>query len=221
MSRSALLLVCGLLAASLVTVTTTHNHPPSAKPVPPTGSVSSLAVAVDNELLNEVRHLEMQLAATDVELSSTQQRLNDTEATLEWVALLAEPEDPPGGCHDLSLVGGYVIGVDEIDGHVTTRLAAEVACTWFADEDQRWAMSVMGCESGYDPEVVRVGGSDTGFFQVIRSTLDWVVKTSPINHSHSEMKDPFKNGEVAAWLYYEAGGRSHWTQSKSCWGSLV
>ena len=95
----------------------------------------------------------------------------------------------------------YASGVEQWRGLVET---------YFAPADVPWAMRVMACESGGDPNIKNKNSSASGLMQFIRSTWDWVAPPLGYGtHASGAVFDPEANIHAASWLFYN-GGSSHW-----------
>jgi hypothetical protein len=87
---------------------------------------------------------------------------------------------------------------------------------FFASGDVSRAMSVIGCESGGDPDATNRYSTASGLFQHLGSL--WGERAQLAGYSGSDIFDPLANVAVAAWLVYDGGGWSHWAASGRCWG---
>lgn len=88
--------------------------------------------------------------------------------------------------------------------------------TYFSPDDVDWAMRVMGCESGGNPDAKNPRSTASGLFQHLGSL--WPGRSSAAGWAGSSIFDPTANVAVAAWLVYQGGGKGHWNASKHCWG---
>ena len=87
---------------------------------------------------------------------------------------------------------------------------------FFASGDVSRAMSVIGCESGGDPNAKNRYSTASGLFQHLASY--WGQRSELAGYSGSDVFDPLANVAVAAWLVYDGGGWTHWAASGHCWG---
>ncbi|MBK5266197.1 MAG: transglycosylase SLT domain-containing protein [Acidimicrobiia bacterium] len=87
---------------------------------------------------------------------------------------------------------------------------------FFAPGDVSRAMSVIGCESGGDPNAKNRYSTASGLFQHLASY--WGDRAVLAGYSGSDVFDPLANVAVAAWLVYDGGGWTHWAASGRCWG---
>jgi len=103
-------------------------------------------------------------------------------------------------------------------GHYPT--LNEMVSYFFLPEDREWALRVAYCESSARPEdkfneaVNELSGA-VGFYQHLPKY--WTERSYYAGYFGFAMNHPKANVGVAAWLYYEYGGSSHWNASKSCW----
>lgn len=82
--------------------------------------------------------------------------------------------------------------------------------TYFQPADVPWAMRVMACESGGNPNAKNRTSTASGLFQFLRSTWDWVAEGLGFGtHASGAVFNPEQNVRAGAWLYYN-GGPSHW-----------
>lgn len=79
---------------------------------------------------------------------------------------------------------------------------------FFAEADMAWAMRVMACESGGNPDATNPSSGAAGLFQHLPKY--WAERSSNAGVAGSTPYDPPANVAVAAWLFYEGGGQSHW-----------
>ena len=79
---------------------------------------------------------------------------------------------------------------------------------YFAPADVGWAMRVMSCESGGNPNAKNPAGSASGLFQHLAAKY-WTARAVAAGWAGADVFDPEANVAVAAWLYYH-GGPSHW-----------
>ncbi len=81
--------------------------------------------------------------------------------------------------------------------------------SYFAPDDIAWAMRVMNCESRGDPLARNPRSSASGLFQHLLRY--WAERAAKAGWAGSSVFDPTANVAVAAWLFYDGGGPSHWT----------
>lgn len=84
-----------------------------------------------------------------------------------------------------------------------------LVASYFAPDDLPWAMRVMNCESKGDPRARNPRSSASGLFQHLLRY--WAERSAKAGWAGADVFDPTANVAVAAWLYYEGGGPSHWT----------
>lgn len=78
---------------------------------------------------------------------------------------------------------------------------------YFLPGDVPWAMRVMQCESGGDPDAANPRSSARGLFQHLGRY--WPERSEKARWGGASIFDPEANIAVAAWLFY-TGGPSHW-----------
>lgn len=78
---------------------------------------------------------------------------------------------------------------------------------YFQPGDVPWAMRVMACESGGDPNAKNPTSTASGLFQHLASY--WDGRSVAAGWGGADIFDPEANVAVAAWLFY-TGGPSHW-----------
>ena len=85
----------------------------------------------------------------------------------------------------------------------------------FAGADFDTAMSIIACESSFDPTADNPASSARGGWQFLRSTWEWVQADSGLDLDDypDGPDDPYQSTAAAAWLQAEAGWRQ-W----SCYG---
>jgi hypothetical protein len=83
-------------------------------------------------------------------------------------------------------------------------LIAEYFCHDYAVEE---ALHVMACESNGDPNAVNPSSGTTGLFQ--HRPIYWAERSALAGWAGASMFDPEANVAVAAWLWEESGGWSH------------
>lgn len=83
---------------------------------------------------------------------------------------------------------------------------------YFRPEDVPWAMAVMGCESGGNPNAKNPDSTASGLFQHLASF--WPERAVKAGWAGADIFDPEANVAVAAWLRDTKGGRGHWTCTK-------
>ena len=83
---------------------------------------------------------------------------------------------------------------------------------YFRPDDVPWAMAVMQCESGGDPDAKNPNSSASGIFQHLASL--WPARSEAAGWAGADIFDPVANVAVAAWLVEQKGGRGHWTCTK-------
>lgn len=87
---------------------------------------------------------------------------------------------------------------------------------YFQPADVAWAMQVIACESGGDPNAKNPRSSASGLFQHLARL--WPDRSVKAGWAGASIWDPEANIAVAAWLVYEGGGKGHWNASRHCWG---
>lgn len=81
---------------------------------------------------------------------------------------------------------------------------------YFHPEDVTWALRVMQCESGGNPNAKNSHSSASGLFQHLARY--WPERSVKAGWAGASIWDPEANIAVAAWLFYAPhGGPSHWT----------
>lgn len=82
--------------------------------------------------------------------------------------------------------------------------------TYFAPADVAWAMRVMACESGGDPNAKNRHSTASGLMQFLRGTWDSVaIPLGYGSHASGAVFDPAANIHAASVLFY-AEGPHHW-----------
>jgi len=79
----------------------------------------------------------------------------------------------------------------------------------FEAADIEWALHIVDCESNGDPLAENPRSSASGLFQHLASA--WEARSEAAGIAGSSIWDPEANVAVAAWLFYEGGGKRHWT----------
>lgn len=83
---------------------------------------------------------------------------------------------------------------------------------YFYPEDLEWARRIMMCESSNRPDAKNPQSSASGLFQHLPKF--WEERTAKANEAGytngGDIFDPRDNVAVAAWLFYEGGGKRHW-----------
>lgn len=77
----------------------------------------------------------------------------------------------------------------------------------FNPSDVPWAMRVMSCESGGNPNATNDRSGAAGLFQHLPKY--WAERSAKAGWGGADIYDPEANIAVAAWLFYK-GGPSHW-----------
>ena len=80
---------------------------------------------------------------------------------------------------------------------------------YFEPEDVDWAVRIIDCESEGNPFAKNSRSSASGLFQHLASA--WEKRSADAGWAGAPIWDPEANIAVAAWLFYEGGGKSHWT----------
>ncbi len=80
---------------------------------------------------------------------------------------------------------------------------------YFEPRDIDWAMAIIKCESRGDPNARNPRSSARGLFQHLARY--WPKRSQKAGWEGASIYDPEANIAVAAWLFYEGGGKSHWT----------
>jgi len=78
---------------------------------------------------------------------------------------------------------------------------------YFPEDRVEWALRIIACESGGDPEARNPHSSATGLFQHLGRY--WPRRAAAAGWAGADITDPFANTAVAAWLL-EHGGTSNW-----------
>ena len=91
---------------------------------------------------------------------------------------------------------------------------------FFAEADRAWALKVALCESSGLPDhvssdAVHPSSRASGWFQHLPKF--WQERSEAAGFAGVDILDPVANVGVAAWLFYDGGGKSHWYPSESCW----
>ena len=79
---------------------------------------------------------------------------------------------------------------------------------YFPASGVTWAMRVMKCESGGDPNAKNPSSSASGLFQHLARY--WDDRSAKAGWGGSDIFDPEANIAVAAWLYSGGSGAGHW-----------
>lgn len=79
---------------------------------------------------------------------------------------------------------------------------------YFEPDDVPWALRVMDCESRGDPWAKNPSSSASGLFQHLARF--WPKRSLKAGWAGSSIFDPQANVAVAAWLFYDGGGKRHW-----------
>jgi hypothetical protein len=92
---------------------------------------------------------------------------------------------------------------------------------FFEEVDRPWALRVAVCESSgqpddYGSDAVNSSSRASGWFQHLPKF--WEERSEAAGFAGVDIMDPVANVGVAAWLLYDGGGKSHWNESKGCWG---
>lgn len=100
------------------------------------------------------------------------------------------------------------------------RTLRQLVDEFFLPEDRAWAMRVAFCESSAQPgefstDARHVRSGASGWFQHLPKF--WEERSVKAGLAGADIMDPVANVRVAAWLFYEGGGSSHWYPSESCW----
>ena len=91
---------------------------------------------------------------------------------------------------------------------------------FFAEADRAWALKVALCESSGLPDhvssdAVHPSSRASGWFQHLPKF--WQERSEAAGFAGVDILDPVANVGVAAWLFYDGGGKRHWDESKVCW----
>ena len=91
---------------------------------------------------------------------------------------------------------------------------------FFAEPDRAWALKVALCESSGLPDhvssdAVHPSSRASGWFQHLPKF--WQERSEAAGFAGVDILDPVANVGVAAWLFYDGGGKSHWYPSERCW----
>ena len=92
---------------------------------------------------------------------------------------------------------------------------------YFLPEDRKWAFRVAFCESSALPADTYSNAVSSalavGWFQHLSKF--WIERSRIAGWQGYDIFDTEPNVAVAAWLFYETGGKDrHWYPSRSCWG---
>lgn len=92
---------------------------------------------------------------------------------------------------------------------------------YFLPEDKEWALRVAFCESSASPADTYSNAVSSalavGWFQHL--SRFWIERSRIAGWSGYDIFDTEPNVAVAAWLFYDTGGKDrHWNPSRSCWG---
>lgn len=79
---------------------------------------------------------------------------------------------------------------------------------YFRANDVGWALAIIKCESGGNPDAKNKYSTASGLFQHLASY--WSERSVKAGWAGHDVFDPEANIAVAAWLLYEGGGKSHW-----------
>ncbi len=79
--------------------------------------------------------------------------------------------------------------------------------TYFPPGYVNWAMQIMACESGGDPNATNRSSGAAGLFQFLPRY--WAGRAANAGFSGASPYDPTANVATAAWLL-KTGGESHW-----------
>lgn len=82
-----------------------------------------------------------------------------------------------------------------------------LVASYFPAEWVEWALRVMQCESGGNPNAFHSGSKASGLFQHLQRY--WADRSSRAGWGGADIFDPEANIAVAAWLLAN-GGTSHW-----------
>ncbi len=104
---------------------------------------------------------------------------------------------------------------------ILVRTIEELVDQFFDESDYDWAMTVAFCESSAQPgdttsKAVHTRSGASGWFQHLPKF--WQERSEAAGYAGVDILDPEANVGVASWLLYEGGGKSHWNESKACWG---
>ena len=78
---------------------------------------------------------------------------------------------------------------------------------FFPSDRVIWALRIMACESGGDPNITNRSSGAAGLFQFLPHY--WAVRAEKAGFSDTTPYDPTANVATAAWLLM-TGGESHW-----------
>lgn len=112
-------------------------------------------------------------------------------------------------------VPGYVVKYlpPEPETEPPTPLYVSLVAKYFPPELVGWALAILECESGGDPEALNRQSGAAGLFQFLRST--WDRGPAPaLGLPSYDSGAPYVaewNIRAAAWLYANWGGRSQWS----------
>jgi hypothetical protein len=91
---------------------------------------------------------------------------------------------------------------------------------FFTEADRPWALKVALCESSglsdhVSSDAVHPSSRASGWFQHLPKF--WQERSEAAGFAGESILDPVANVGVAAWLFYDGGGKSHWYPSERCW----
>lgn len=127
--------------------------------------------------------------------------------------LVAELEDFRSRhvCHFRTCVRAPVVVRQPPQGALTEAEMRELVGRHFPEWLVEEALAVSWCESRWRPGIRRRGGTDSGLFQFIRGTWDWVAsQTGTGSHASGAPFDPEANVRNAAWLVNYSIEQGHW-----------
>ena len=78
---------------------------------------------------------------------------------------------------------------------------------YFTADRVEWALQIMACESGGDPNITNRSSGAAGLFQFLPHY--WADRAAKAGFSDTSPYDPTANVATAAWLLM-TGGESHW-----------
>jgi hypothetical protein len=120
------------------------------------------------------------------------------------VTVVAGGLDVPMTAHDLV--------PDEISGTADWQPLVSV---FFEQHHVDRALRIISCESRGQADAKNPISTASGLFQHLASM--WPERSAAAGWAEFDVFDPVANVAVAAWLVYDHGGWSHWSQSSGCW----
>lgn len=105
----------------------------------------------------------------------------------------------------------YLVSAHSVAPSQTFRLSVErwrpLVSRYFTADRVEWALQIMACESGGDPNITNRSSGAAGLFQFLPRY--WTDRAAKAGFSDTSPYDPTANVATAAWLLL-TGGESHW-----------